>query len=231
MTEAKSVESTDAVTGGGGAAGVTHVLLAVDESGSMGHLAADVRGGFNAYLDGLDADGGGDRFRLTVLMFNHEWRLLCPVGAQLADVPRLDQGNYRPGGNTALFDAVGRLITDFERGATLGEHDRVLLVVQTDGEENSSREFSAAAVKDLITQRTGAVGAKWAAIYLGAGPAAWDGGGRMGMQSVNTTGDRHGTRSTYSGIARASAVYADGADAGSTHAVVAAEAGIPDDRS
>lgn len=213
--------------GAAGGVGITHVLMAVDESGSMAGLADDVRGGFNTYLDGLTEDGGGDRFRLTVVMFNDQWLPLCPVGSRPADVPRLDNRTYRPGGNTALNDAVGNLILDFERGTVLGEGDRVLLVVQTDGKENSSREFTDDAVKALIDERTS--GGRWAAIYLGAGPAAWNGGGRLGMRTVNTTADSAGTVATYSGIATASAAYAMGADTATTHAVVVAAAGIPDD--
>ena len=34
----------------------THVLMAVDRSGSMSGLAGDVRGSFNTYLDSLVSD-------------------------------------------------------------------------------------------------------------------------------------------------------------------------------
>lgn len=187
-------------------AGITHALLAVDRSGSMAELAGDVRGGFNAYLDQLAEDGGD--YRLTVLLFDHEARLLTEAACPLAQVPRLTRDNYVVRGNTALYDAIGYLITQFERHFTLGEQDRVLLVVQTDGKENSSREYTAAGIRAMIDQRV-ATG-RWMTVYLGAGPDAWGAGESLGMQSVNTARTSVGTRSTYESAAAATRAYAAG---------------------
>lgn len=188
--------------------GTTHVLLAVDRSGSMARLADDVRGGFNDFLDDLAGQDNAADYRLTVVMFNHGYDLLCPAASPLADVPRLDGGNYQPRGNTALLDAVGNLITTFEGDTQLGDDDRVMLVVQTDGRENSSNEFTAETVRAMIAEREG--GGKWMSAYLGAGPDAWNGGAALGMRSVNTAHDGATTRSSYGAIATASAVYARG---------------------
>lgn len=212
--------------GSTGPVGRTHVLLAVDQSGSMGPLADDVRGGFNAFLDDLAGKDNADAFRVTVLLFDTEWRTLC-IAAPLAEVPRLTAENYWPSGMTALYDAVGSLIGDFERETTLGEHDRVLLVVQTDGHENSSREYNADRVKRMYGER--ARTGRWSAMYLGAGPDAWDGGAAMGMRSVNTHSDAATTRGTYAAVATASAGYAAGASEATTFDVVQRAVGIDDE--
>jgi len=198
----------------------THVLLITDMSGSMGALAEDVRGGFNTYLDELAKDGG--KYRLTVTLFDTEFIPLC-TAAKLADTPRLTNVNYAPRGMTALHDAIGKTVAEFESGTKLGEGDRVLVVVQTDGHENSSREFNGVQVAELIKARE-ATGV-WTFIYLGAGPSAWGQGEQLGMRSVNTAATAGGTRATYAGLATASADYSRGASAGETFVVLDAAAG------
>jgi hypothetical protein len=197
----------------------THVLLITDMSGSMGNLAEDVRGGFNTYLDSLAADGG--RYRLTVTLFDTEFIPLC-TAAKLADTPRLNRDNYWPRGMTALLDAVGKTVAEFESGTKLGEGDRVLVVVQTDGQENSSREFTGVQIAELIKTRE-ATG-RWAFIYLGAGADAWGQGEKLGMRSVNTAATAGGTQSSYVGLASASKSYSRGASASETVSALAAEA-------
>jgi hypothetical protein len=199
---------------------ITHVLLIVDMSGSMAGLAEDVRGGFNTYVHDLAKDDG--RYRITATVFDTEFEPLC-VAAKLKDVPTMTEANYRPRGMTALLDAVGKTVTDFEAATTLADGERVLCVVQTDGAENSSREFNSARIAEMIRERE-ATG-RWSFIYLGAGQDAWGQGQALGFaHNVNTGKSGAATRSTYSGIAAASATYAAGGDAAETHSVLAAEA-------
>jgi Mg-chelatase subunit ChlD len=183
--------------------------MAVDRSGSMSGLAGDVRGSFNTYLDSLVGDEY--KYRLTVAMFSHEYRPHC-TATKPKEVARLDVTNYRPGGNTALLDAIGRIITDFENATTLADGDKVMLVVQTDGAENCSREYSLGAVKKLIEEREKS--GRWSCLFIGAGPDTWMqaegmGFGRGSTISVASTGA--GTQSTYSGLSGATRSFAAGA--------------------
>ncbi|MBQ1047786.1 VWA domain-containing protein [Micromonospora sp. C51] len=194
----------------------THVLLVTDMSGSMYPLGADVRGGYNAYLDGLARDGDV-RYRITSALFNEQYHLLC-AAAKLKDAPRLDESSYRPGGATALLDAIGKTIADFEtRVPTLGEADRVLLVVQTDGQENASCEHHTADIRQMIADRE--AGGRWSCIYLGAGPAAWRQSRNLGFaagQSVNLPHSSQATRSTYTVLTDATSRYSRGASGADT---------------
>lgn len=197
----------------------TYVLLATDVSGSMYHLADDVRGGHNAYLDGLEKEDV--RYRLTAVLFNTGVSPLY-LAVKPKDATRLNGSNYAPNGGTALLDAIGKVITDFEFAVPeLGADDRVLLVVQTDGQENSSREYTREGIAKMIKDREDA--GKWAAIFMGAGPDTWQQAGSMGFSSsiaVAATGD--GVSSSYEGLGRTSAAYAKGASRG----VAAAESGL-----
>jgi hypothetical protein len=189
----------------------THVLMITDRSGSMAGLADDVRGGFNQYVDDLRKDTDG-KYRLTVALFNHLYESQC-VAAKLGDVPKLDGRNYRPGGTTALVDAIGRTIADFEtRVPDLADGDRVLLVVQTDGFENSSTEYTTEQVRKLITDRE--QGGRWSCVFLGAGPNAWTQAGGLGFaagQTVVVGATSAGTKATYDSLSHATRSYSRGA--------------------
>lgn len=204
----------------------THVLLVVDKSGSMAHLAKDVCGGFNSYVDDLRADTDG-RYRLTVALFDTRYDLIANA-AELKDVPVLDSTTYKPRGMTALLDAIGKTITDFEATVPeLGDGDRVLLVVQTDGEENSSREFATDAIRRLITDRE--AGGRWSCIFLGAGIDAWSTSRDLGFDhgsTISVDNSSHGTRSTYSGITRATQAFSRGASGAVVSGLIADEAGV-----
>lgn len=185
----------------------THVLVITDKSGSMYGLASDVRGGFNSYINELRADKNGD-YSVTVTLFDTECESLC-INVPLSKVPAFTEDNYHPGGMTALLDAVGETIQRFENNADVCKHDRVLVVVQTDGRENSSREWSKDKIKKLIKDREATE--QWTFIYLGAGAEAWNQGGQYGMgMQVNTVSTSWGTRSSYRGLAQGTIAYASG---------------------
>lgn len=205
----------------------THVLMVVDMSGSMQPLAHDVRGGFNEHVKTLTADAEMN-YRLTVCLFDTEFIPLA-VDAALAAVPVLDASNYTPRGMTALNDAIGKTLTEFDaKHGKVKKSERVLVVIQTDGQENSSREFTTDQVKALIAEKDKSD--RWAFIFLGAGPSAWSAGDSYGLRgsTIATTQTGDGTRSTYSGLAMASASYSRGASAGETFSVLEATDGVAD---
>ncbi len=193
--------------------------MVTDMSGSMNGLADDVRGGFNGYLDELAGQGAPAEpngpsdvdYLVSVVLFDHEYMPLC-IGVPAAQATRLTEANYRPRGNTALLDAVGRAIADFElRVGPLGEADKVILVVQTDGLENCSREYSSNAVKALLDERTGQ-GGKWSVMYIGAGMDSWAQAEAMGVRRggyVNTSRSRGATRAVYAAMGQATVDFAE----------------------
>jgi Mg-chelatase subunit ChlD len=197
-----------------------YVIMVVDKSGSMYALADDVRGGFNEYIEGLKNDQEID-YRVSVFMFNHDYDELVNA-VRLSEVPVLNDKNYHPGGNTALLDAIGKSIIDFEHAVpNLNDGDRVLFVVQTDGFENSSREFSNETIAKMIKTREASD--KWGFVFLGAGPEVWAQSQSMGFQYgspyKSTSG---GTRSAYSSMMFASGQFSRGASAASVAETVAA---------
>lgn len=200
---------------------ITHVLLVIDMSGSMEDLAAEVRNGFNRYIEDLRADD--NRYRVTVTVFDTRFISLC-VAAKLKDVPPLTSSNYDPEGMTALYDAVGKTITEFEERTELAEGERVLFVVSTDGRNNASQLFRSDDIAKMLRHRkeTG----RWTFVYLGAGPDAWGVGAGLGFYGVDTANSAAGTRSTYTGLTVGTRSFAAGESDEAILAVVAAAAAV-----
>lgn len=142
----------------------TLVLVILDESGSMGIKRADVIGGFNEFLAKQKTDPSPCRIALT--KFNTECS--CKPVFPVAEVPELTDHSYLPGGNTALYDAIAQTVrkADAEKKAD----EKVLCLIMTDGEENSSRETTAEQVKQIIADRSGQ---GWTFLYIGEQPDKW----------------------------------------------------------
>jgi uncharacterized protein YegL len=155
------------------------VNVILDKSGSMAGKLKDVIEGFNAYVTGLGKEKKVDYlFSLTLFDTQVAHR---DVAIPLAKVKKLDVKSYQPGGNTALNDAIG--ITVRKIDADQPKVDKVVTVVMTDGEENSSREWTLDAVKGLIEQKE-KEGA-WTFVFLGAGLDAWHQGRSYGLPAAN----------------------------------------------
>ena len=141
----------------------TAMLLVIDRSGSMITIRDDMVGG----LQGLVADQASEPGMLTVDVVTFDtvidWQHHF---ADPADV-RIE---LEPRGGTALYDALGASVAQFgQELAKLPEHARpstVQVVVVTDGEENSSTEWTAAAVRQAVSEQTEKYG--WDFVFLGA---------------------------------------------------------------
>jgi uncharacterized protein YegL len=155
------------------------VNVILDKSGSMASKTNDVIEGFNAYIAGLEKeDQVNYLFSLTLFDTQVAYR---HVAIPLPEVKKLDSKSYRPGGNTALNDAIG--ITVRKVDADPPKVDKVVTVIMTDGEENSSREWTHDAVRGLIEQKEQE--GSWTFVFLGAGLDAWHQGRSYGVQAAN----------------------------------------------
>ncbi|MFN8188065.1 MAG: vWA domain-containing protein [Gaiellales bacterium] len=145
--------------------GALHVAFVLDESGSMERLARAVVTGFDEFVDELREDGG--ETLLTLTTFDTEFRHLH-LATPLDQVSSLADTGYRPGGMTALFDAVAHAILDTDRRLTEQgcAHEKVMLVVMTDGLENSSTDYTAERLSRLVASYDARP--NWTFVYLGA---------------------------------------------------------------
>ena len=162
--------------------GLTELVFILDKSGSMAGLEKDTIGGFNSMLTKQKAEAG--QCRVTTALFDNRYMLLHDR-IDIRAVSPITEKEYSVGGSTALLDAIGRSIkkiADVQR-STADEYraEKVIFIIITDGEENSSREFSADAVRKLISTEKEQYG--WEFLFLGANIDAVETAGRFGISA------------------------------------------------
>lgn len=163
------------------------LVVILDESGSMTRVTNDTIGGFNTFLETHQKLPG--EAKLTLVKFDTKYEIVYN-GIDVRSVKPLDKDTYVPSGMTALLDAVGRAIDEVgKRYDSLKKKDKpgkVIFVIMTDGEENSSKEYKLHQVKEKTKRRQEEN--KWEFIFMGADQDAWAAGGSMGFASnVNYT--------------------------------------------
>lgn len=158
----------------------THIVMVVDESGSMASKVTDTIGSFNTFL--ADQKKIKGQCFLSLVKFHTDD---TPVHTRLplAQVPELNHNTYGPAGGTALLDALGRAIN-----AASADKDVIVCVI-TDGEENSSKSFTLPQIKAMVESKTAA---GWNFVFLGAGLDAFGAAASMGF-TRNLTVQAHNT--------------------------------------
>lgn len=187
----------------------TLVAFLLDKSGSMSDIKQPTMEAFNAYVRGLR----DTPVRFTLVQFDSlsietTWRDL-PIN----DVGVLGNDNYNPQGGTPLIDAAFKTIKAVERKvAEFATPPKVVICIQTDGQENSSREHSWDGLNALIKEK---IGLGWQFNFMGAGIDAYQQSQRMGLSVAQTMSyDSHdlgATRAAFRESASNAALYASGA--------------------
>lgn len=126
-------------------------LLVVDESGSMAIIQKQALMGINETLDTIAKMQKTHKEleqHITLLTFDssHKRLIYDNITADMAH--KLGCNDYRPGGATPLYDAIGMGIAKIN--AQTSDDDSVLVTIITDGEENCSEEYNLDMIKNLI---------------------------------------------------------------------------------
>lgn len=136
--------------------GKTHIfnLIILDESGSMSIIENAARTGCNEVLSGIRKAQRehGDKMQqfVSILPFSTGAPHYIHKNVSAENVKDLEQADYQPSGCTALYDAMGFSLLELEKEADKYDDATGLVTVITDGEENSSVEFSGRAVYELV---------------------------------------------------------------------------------
>lgn len=128
-----------------------HNLIVVDESGSMAVIQQQALAGMNETLQtiiDLQKQYPDTEQRVTLLLFDSGHRRFVFSNALAVETHQLAPRDYRPGGATPLYDAIGLGIARVNAESAPGED--VLVTIITDGEENCSKEYNLGMVKNLI---------------------------------------------------------------------------------
>ena len=158
-------------------ANLTDITLVVDRSGSMSSIRDDAQGGVNSFVQKQAQEP--DEALLTLVQFDTEYEFVH----RGVPVKRVPQYKLEPRGSTALLDAVGRAIHETgARLAAMPEPERpglVIFIIVTDGQENSSREFTKAKVKKMIEHQQSVY--DWHFTFLAANQDAFAEAGGLGI--------------------------------------------------
>jgi len=180
----------------------THILFIFDQSGSMAMRREATVSGFNEYVRDLKQDENLEDARMTLTTFNTEFQDVF-YDVPLADVPELE--GYRPEGLTALYDAVGHVL-NHTKGQIKKKH-RALVVIMTDGEENSSEEFTRDKIFKLIKKYEDK--GNYTFVFLGCDQDVWAEGNKIGMAKGNVAAyDGSNMQEAYGRLSNATRGYA-----------------------
>lgn len=184
---------------------LTELVFVLDKSGSMSGLEKDTIGGFNSMLD-KQREEDGDVVISTVL-FDDRMQIIHDR-AKLDKIANLTAGDYQVGGCTALLDALGNTIRHINKvQKALPEDERpakTMFVITTDGQENSSRDFTYDKIRKMVEKKQEKKG--WEFLFLGANMDAISAAADIGIKANRASNyccDAVGTAVNYSALSKA----------------------------
>lgn len=202
---------------------LTAIAVVLDRSGSMSTVREATVGGLNQFFRTQRELPG--QVRLTLVQFDDQYEVHKDF-VDLKQTPDLTQDDFVPRGWTALLDAVGKTIIDFgNKLNAMPEAERpgkVIVVVQTDGQENASKEYTFQRIQDLVAHQRDKYA--WDFVFLGANMDAVSVGATIGVfanQSLSYNANAGSTAKTFQTLGAAVGTYRTGGSANSNFSDVA----------
>jgi uncharacterized protein YegL len=188
---------------------LTELVAILDRSGSMANLASDTIGGFNKFIE--DQKKAPGEALLTTVLFDDCYEFLHD-GINIKDVKPITEKEYYVRGMTALLDAVGRTINYIgEKLSKMNEADRpgkVMVLIITDGLENSSHEFAQSQIKEMVELQKDTY--KWEFLFFGANIDSFATAGGLGIdlsRAVNFSASDIGINTALDAMSFATSSY------------------------
>lgn len=161
----------------------THCAFIADRSGSMESVRDLMISGANDLIGGMKADKDTDT-RVTYTQFDNEYEIVY-TNRPAPEVPYLTRETYVPRGSTALYDAIGKTLNQIDVDLA-GKKEAVLVIIMTDGQNNSSKEFTLPMVRKMIDERTAR--GNFTFVFLGEKTSAWSDAKNLGIPQGNVQG-------------------------------------------
>lgn len=194
----------------------TNITVILDRSGSMYNDRAKTVEGFNAFLqEQKDIEGEAT---ITLVQFAEEFTTSYK-DVNLSEAKFIKQKTnmtlenfveYNANGqSTSLRDTVGSVIAnlgyDLSKLTENERPDKVIIVIITDGEDNSSRRYSLSKLKEMIEHQQKVY--NWTFLYLGADMSGVNEARSMGID-INTVASYKGTQNIKTAY-RGASLYAE----------------------
>ncbi len=159
-------------------------LIILDASGSMESIYNQALSGVNETIQTVrigQKDHPELQQFLTLASFNSgkDYLKVKYSVAPIDEVKEITKEDYVACGCTALYDAMGEMISELKR--KISEEDRILVTVITDGYENSSTHWSGPQIKSLVEELRHE---GWTFTYIGANQDVEAVAGSMGIRNT-----------------------------------------------
>lgn len=187
--------------------GLTLLVFVMDRSGSMSSIITDSIGGFNTLIEQQKADclKEGNTAKVTLVKFNNQVESICNY-EDIDKVLPLTGNIFFASGSTSLIDAACATIVN--TGHTLSElseeerPEKVLFTIITDGEENTSKEYTLAKLKEMISVQEKDY--NWIFNFIGANIDSFDTANHIGFSNSrgvsNYTASSEGVQAMFRGV-------------------------------
>lgn len=164
-----------------------HYVLVADSSSSMADQIDEVRDELNIQIEKMrkESDTDNNPCTFTLRTFDSEVKNVH-VNIPIEDVPKITAHDYKAGGMTALFDAIGSTIESI--GELLGnridgEKETLAMIIFSDGGENVSTKYDRAKIAALLDKYQNRPGFNIA--FVGCDPASFQDMDRVGFSSAS----------------------------------------------
>ena len=164
-----------------------HYVLVADSSSSMADQIDEVRDELNIQIEKMrkESDTDNNPCTFTLRTFDSEVKNVH-VNIPIEDVPKITAHDYKAGGMTALFDAIGSTIESI--GELLGnridgEKETLAMIIFSDGGENVSTKYDRAKIAALLDKYQNRPGFNIA--FVGCDPESFQDMDRVGFSSAS----------------------------------------------
>jgi uncharacterized protein YegL len=167
----------------------TYYQFILDASGSMSNCRHETLQNLNLHLktiQNLQIEFPEQICKVSLTLFNtrlsQKWQYKSPL-----DIQPLPLNDYNTEGSTALLDAIGTQIHEIQHrfGEQMESNEAtVVMVILTDGEENSSRFYDFPFISKTIKKLE--ITGKWTFTFLGTDIDAFHVGEMLSIKRENT---------------------------------------------
>lgn len=144
-------------------------LIILDESGSMSSIYNETLSAINETLSGIrkiQQEHPEQHHYVSIITFEGNGKDSVKTRRDRVAIDEIQDfttDDYRPGGCTPLYDAMGYSITALDKN--ISADDFVMATIITDGYENASKEYSGIDIKELVSRQREK---GWTFAYIGA---------------------------------------------------------------
>ena len=183
---------------------LTDITIILDRSGSMDAIKEATIKGFNSFLK--EQQNAESDANLTLVQFDHEYKIVYE-SININEAKKLTYKTFKPRGTTALLDAIGITINNTKsRIKIIDKENRpnnVLIVIITDGYENSSNKFTREKIFKKISRREKKD--DWKFVFIGSNQDAIAVGSSFGIaedRALSYANDDAGVAEAFSSMSR-----------------------------